>query len=439
MNIVNFEYQAKRFKLQCQKKDVMRDIFQKFSYKAGIEDPNSFLFLYNGNIVNRNLTYGEIANNNKEIILLVVEIDGDFENEFGENIERNINKITVKINYLNKISEIVCEPEEKMGDIYQKFNIIKSIDKNSIYLWYNKKTVVQNLKIQDYLNFGDKKKKEMELYATSKNNNSIRKSNHVFCPICGESAIMKVKNYKISICECKNDHNINDLNINEFETSQLINESIIICGNCKEKNKEETYNHDFYVCKTCNLDLCPLCKMQHNKKHIVYNYENKDFICDEHDMKYVSYCKKCKKNLCPICEEAHKKHEFIKFGNLFINNQDLQNKLNYFKNSIDKFKKDIKVIIYIMSKVIENCEKFFQIYDKINHVFNINKINYYILKMLNEFYNDAISDNINNIVKFKNYNLKINQIFKMYNCMYNNELKIDEQQSEDIKKKKKKN
>ena len=434
MNIVNFEYQAKRFKLQCQKKDVMRDIFQKFSYKAGIEDPNSFLFLYNGNIVNRNLTYGEIANNNKEIILLVVEIDGDFENEFGENIERNINKITVKINYLNKISEIVCEPEEKMGDIYQKFNIIKSIDKNSIYLWYNKKTVVQNLKIQDYLNFGDKKKKEMELYATSKNNNSIRKSNHVFCPICGESAIMKVKNYKISICECKNDHNINDLNINEFETSQLINESIIICGNCKEKNKEETYNHDFYVCKTCNLDLCPLCKMQHNKKHIVYNYENKDFICDEHDMKYVSYCKKCKKNLCPICEEAHKKHEFIKFGNLFINNQDLQNKLNYFKNSIDKFKKDIKVIIYIMSKVIENCEKFFQIYDKINHVFNINKINYYILKMLNEFYNDAISDNINNIVKFKNYNLKINQIFKMYNCMYNNELKIDEQQSEDIKK-----
>ena len=437
MNITNFLYQGYTISVLCQKKDVMRDIIQKFFYKAVIEDPYSFFFVYNGNIVDKNLTFGQIAKNNKDLTILVIKNDCQYGNEFDENIDRNNNKITVKINYLNKISEIICEPEEKMGDIYQKFSIIRSLDKNSIYLWYNKRTIVQNVKIEDYLNFGDKKIKEMELYATSKNSYSIKKSNHVFCPICGESAIMKVKNYKLSICECKNDHNINDLNINDFETSQLINESNIICYKC-QKNKAETYKNEFYVCNTCNLYLCPLCKVMHNKKHIIYKYENeygdKDFICYEHDKTYVSYCKKCKKNLCSTCEKAHNKHDFIKFSNLFTNNQDSEIKLNDFKNSIDKFKNDIKKIIKTMNKVIENCEKFYKMYEEINHVFNKGRINYYILKMLNEFFKDDISDNMNNVVKLENYNLKINQIFKMYNCMYNNELKIDEQQSEDIKK-----
>ena len=411
----------------------MRNIFQKFFVKIDTEDPNSFCFLHNGNLVDKNLRFEQIANNNKEITILACETKNKFGNIFDKNIDKNNNKIIVKINYLNKITEIECEPEEKMGDICDKFTIIKYLYKNSVDLWYNKRIILKNLEIQDYLNFGDKKKNEIEIYATPKNSNLIKMSDHIFCPICGESAIVKIKNYKISICECKNDHSINDLNINEFKNTQLINESLIICGKCKDKNKENTYNNIFYVCNTCNLDLCPFCRNDHNKNHRICEYRNRDFICGEHDMTYVSYCKKCKKNLCFSCEEAHNKRDYIKFSNLF-NNQNIKNKFNDFKYFIDKSKEDIKEIFDTMNKVIEKCEIFYKMYKKFYYDLQKKEANYYILKTLNEFFKNDVSLNLNNFVKSKNYNLKTNLIFQMYNGMYNNELKIDEQQSEDIKK-----
>lgn len=274
----------------------------------------------------------------------------------------------------------------------------------------------------------------MEIFATSTIDNSIKMSNHVFCPICGEPAIMKMKNYTISISECKYDHNIDGLNINEFETSQLINEKMILCGNC-ESNRAETYNNIFFVCKTCNLDLCPFCKLKHDKKnknHIIYKYDDKDLNCIEHKKAYVSYCKKCKKNLCYTCEKDHNNHDCIIFRNLIDKNKDSENKIEEFKNSIDKFKKDVNEIVNTLNKVIENCEKLYKIYDKINQDFNKENENYYTLKMLDEL-NFDVTDKIHSILNSKNYIFKINQIFKMYNDMFNNEINIDEQ-SEDIKK-----
>ena len=482
MSSVTFIYLGTPIKIQCLKKEFISNIIDRFFLKMGFRDTNSFKFLYNGNILNQNLTFEQIENYGNTILVIQ---DLDYKEESYDEIKE---KIKVKIHFLNKISEIICEPKEKMGNIYQKFSIINCLDKNSIYLWYNKRTIVQNVGIQDYLNFNGGNKNEMEIYATlKKNDNSIKMSNQVFCPICGESAIMKLKNYKISICECKYDHKINDLNINEFETSQLINESNIKCFTCG-KNKYETYKNQFYVCKTCNLDICPICKVSHEKDHIIIryekqnfnsnidesnikcftcgkkyseifgylfficetcnigicplckishgknhriiSYENQNFMCDEHNETYVSYCKNCKSNLCSVCMKDHFNHNIIRLFDLLIKNEDSENKLKEFKNSIDKFKKDIKKIMYIINKVFENCEKFYNIFK--NNLAVTEKKNYYILQNLNEFCNDDFSVKINNIINYKNYNHKMAEIFKMYNCMFNNELNIDEQ-SQDIK------
>ena len=45
------------------------------------------------------------------------------------------------------------------------------------------------------------------------------------------------------------------------------------------------------------MNLCPLCKSNHDKDHKIINYEQKYFICEEHNKEYNSYCEACKKDL----------------------------------------------------------------------------------------------------------------------------------------------
>ena len=58
--------------------------------------------------------------------------------------------------------------------------------------------------------------------------------------------------------------------ISELEKTQDINISKIICDRCKNKNMGEVFNKEFYNIYRCiknNLNLCPLCKKDHNSNH----------------------------------------------------------------------------------------------------------------------------------------------------------------------------
>ena len=48
---------------------------------------------------------------------------------------------------------------------------------------------------------------------------------------------MKIKDYKISLFECKNGHKIDNLSFDEFEKTQNIDLSKIICNICKKNPK----------------------------------------------------------------------------------------------------------------------------------------------------------------------------------------------------------
>ena len=66
--------------------------------------------------------------------------------------------------------------------------------------------------------------------------NSIIKSNEVICPKCLEEIKLKIKNYKISLYECKNGHNIDDIYFKDFLNTQNIDLKKIICNNCNIRN-----------------------------------------------------------------------------------------------------------------------------------------------------------------------------------------------------------
>ena len=50
-----------------------------------------------------------------------------------------------------------------------------------------------------------------------------------------------------------------------------------------------------YRCNICKINMCPLCKIKHDKNHNIINYELKDYICIDHNEGFIEYCIECKK------------------------------------------------------------------------------------------------------------------------------------------------
>ena len=74
-------------------------------------------------------------------------------------------------------------------------------------------------------------------------NESIIKSKDIICPKCFDIAKIYIKDYKIKL-KCKNKHISNNILIDEYENSQKMDLSKIICHNCKTKNKGNTYKNE---------------------------------------------------------------------------------------------------------------------------------------------------------------------------------------------------
>ena len=48
-------------------------------------------------------------------------------------------------------------------------------------------------------------------------------------------------------------HQKNNILFNEFDKTQYIDKSIIICDNCKKVNKNSSFQNQIFICITCKL------------------------------------------------------------------------------------------------------------------------------------------------------------------------------------------
>lgn len=78
------------------------------------------------------------------------------------------------------------------------------------------------------------------------NNAIIVKSKEIICPVCDENCKINIKDFKVNLYGCKNNHKIENLLLEEFNNTQFINESKIICDICIKMNKNKAYNGEFY-------------------------------------------------------------------------------------------------------------------------------------------------------------------------------------------------
>ena len=327
-------------------------------------------------------------------------------------------------------TSIACGKHEQFKDIYKRFIYLAKAEGKSLYFIYNGSNILDDeLSFKQLANYDDRKRKKMNVIANeieeskgsqgSQNSNTeyIIKSNEIICPICYENIKFKFEDYNIILYECKNNHDT-DLLFDEFNSYQNIDLSKIICQNCKINNRANVHGNLFYKCNTCKLNLCPLCFSNHDKNHIIINYDKRNYECEEHSKSYKSYCKDCKKSLCRICEEKnHEKHNILNYKRIISEKDDLTAFLKNLKEKNNKLKNQIKDMIEKLNKLKENFDYFYNICENVINTYNENKMNYEIFNNINTVLNTDILKDINNIIEEKNIKNKFNKMIDIFDKM----------------------
>ena len=347
--------------------------------------------------------------------------------------------VTVEFQYKGDITYIQSKFEDILNDVCSKFIQKANIDLNNIeisYL-YSGKTLDLSLTINQIINNLDRERKIIRILVFDdkknfENQNSLIKSSFIICPTCNEHARFEINNYKIKIYNCKNGHVIDNILLTDFEKTQLIDESKIVCDNCKIKNKFDSYNKEMYICNICKMNLCPLCKQKHDKKHKIIKYEDKYYICDKHNKEYYSYCHSCKQDLCVLCSKNHEFHPIIPYNKAIPENIDF----DILKCDIDlifnSFKTKIMMIIDRLNNLIKNYEIYFNMIKNNLDNYDVNCLNYNICDNINyianslqgKVLNNKLNNDLMSLLKEKNYNNFIPKILNIYNEVNKNEIDL---------------
>ena len=309
---------------------------------------------------------------------------------------------------------------DKIKDICQKYVQKTQMDLNNLFFVYGGAKLNIDLTNEEISKQIDNDN-SANILVFDKNiedseDNPMKKSKNIICPKCQENCRLYIKDYKITLSNCKNRHITKNILFENYRYTQLIDESKINCCFCNN-SKNKTYEKKFYKCITCDKNLCPLCNSNHDKNHTTIDYEKKYYYCKFHNELYISYCENCNSNLCMQCEIEHNGHGIIKFTDIASNKNDFQNKLSKLKEKIDKMSNIITNIIEILSKVNENLKNYFEIYNEILNNYEIRNRNYEMFKNINYIQNNVHFEEIDKIINSNNIFFQFENIINIFNKM----------------------
>ena len=267
----------------------------------------------------------------------------------------------------------------------------------------------------------DKERKIISLLVIDTEKSTLVKSPKIIkfpfpiCKECGENMKFELEGYKIRCAECPNFHAC-DMLLKEYENYQKIDISKILCDICST-SKYKTYNNQMYLCNTCKIQLCPLCKNKHDKNHKTINYDLKNYICPRHNESYISFCKTCNINICFNCQIDHNMHDIILFGDILPNKDELCIKLIEFKDTIDEFNESINKIIDKFLNVQDNLKILYNIYNDMLNKFSNDFRNYEIFMSLNNINNNKVMNDLYTINKMDSIKNKVEGILNIYDKM----------------------
>lgn len=275
----------------------------------------------------------------------------------------------IEVGFIYKGAKTVIQnnSNEKLKDIIQRFILKTELKKDELCFLYGGDKVKEELSFIEQASSVDKNTNKMEILATEIENQNqskienLKKSKYIICPKCKENIRINFQGNKITLYDCKNNHKIENISLNEFEKSQQIDESGIICQNCKNFDKNSTFNSKFFKCLSCHKNLCPLCSSNHDKSHNIINYDDINFVCESHSDSYTSYCQDCKNDICLLCEQKLNGHKLLSYGGIMPNIENLNCKMNDLKNKIDEYKKYINEITFELNEILGKIDNYYNI------------------------------------------------------------------------------
>ena len=333
--------------------------------------------------------------------------------------------VTIEFNYNQMITVIQAKLTDLFQDVVNKYYQKTAIPLDTIYFLVNGETIKLERTVESYMNDINKTDCKMIIFVDNifkEEEKVIKESKDIICPECKEPCRIKIDDYFIKLYDCKNRHNINGIKINDFMKKQEINISSIICEKCKIKNKGNS--NEFYYCITCKMNLCLLCKANHDINHNIIKYDQKNYICLLHNDSYVKYCNDCSNNICFACDMEHQDHKSISLIDLRPDIDKTKKRLIEIKEEIDEFNKQINMIIAKLNELIRTMNIFYEINNNIIKNYDIKNRNYEIFQNINEINNNnIILDKILNINKNNDLKNKINDIIDLYNNINGNTTK----------------
>ena len=258
---------------------------------------------------------------------------------------------------------IQCKENDKLEDIIQRYSLKIEKDIKEMIFLYSGNIIDKNKTFNELANSEDKQRKIMSIiiYNQSSENNNLKQSKYIICPKCNDLTKINIKDYRITLSGCQKGHIMDNISFSDFNKSQLIDESKIICDICKNVNRANAYNNLFYLCNTCNKYICPLCNSKHENKHNKIEYELKHFKCKLHNDPYIRYCNQCKNNICILCEKEHNNHNLISLVDILPNENELEENNKNLRNIINEFKNEIQDMINKLNNINNNIELYYNI------------------------------------------------------------------------------
>ena len=305
---------------------------------------------------------------------------------------QKINKVNVEfiLEGEKRLISYLCERNDYIDSIFHRY--CKQIKRNrkELSFEYNGSLIPLNTELTlGQINMNDNLIRFLVSFKANTNiHTSYLKSDYIVCPECKKNCLININNYKVSLSNCPYGHNTNNLSINEFTNSQYIDESLILCDECKN-NKAMVFKNEFFFC-SCGFALCPSCQINHRKKrHIVYNYEKKNYWCVEHNENFTSYCLDCKYNLCLKCELKHNEnHKIIEFKDI-LPNKNFLNKVksmqSTFREYIDRLQEEINKIVKTLHSFLDSLNTFYQINEEIVKNYDLRHRNYFSIKNISNY------------------------------------------------------
>ena len=298
---------------------------------------------------------------------------------------------------LNSVPTIIqCTQDETIMSICQKFATKIQKNVSDIFFLYNGGPIDLQATFSEQASKADKENNHMKILAQALTDTMaptekiLSKSKDIVCPECGELCFLHLRDHKVSLVGCKQGHKEENISLKDFEKTQMIDESTIVCQVCLSVDKSKAYNNQFFYCVTCKMNLCPMCNSTHAKEHVIVDYEKVNLICLKHNSNFEAYCQKCDHNLCLDCEKDHADHKenVIYFRDVFPKNEIVNGQLSELRGKIDTMNFKMNSIIEMFNKVMNDMELYYKFNEQVIQRYNQNvSRNYQLLKNINEIIN----------------------------------------------------